>query len=190
MNLKKIEALGRAAGLKGGADVIEFLAKNKNMATRSQILGKVPISKGALATILNALKAGELVLASDSPGSIVTLSPGVSAAISAIDKPYPKDGPLVASKGKMVARFTREATPSDPIVEGVCGQYSFTATTGFDDGVWDTTASHFVMRDTKTGLPCAKHDPDHGWTMRPRNSKQIAHLEMIRALFDMWPQMK
>lgn len=184
----KIMALGRAFRLKGGRETVKFMLDRKGAATRTEIQEAVGIDKYDAFQIVTALKDGGILEVPAGRGSIMYLSPNIKAALAAMARPIAPAPVTEVRRGKMVAKFTR-FLPEDPIVEGSCGPYLFTATMSSEPvGAWETGAEHFVMRDSETGAPVAKHDPEQGWTKRPNSPKRVAHLELIEQLFKNAPK--
>lgn len=187
----KMVAIGRAMNVKGGREAVAYMMAKKGSATRGELIGATGMSKSNATVVVEALKSGGLLDAPDQRGAILVLHPGVKAAMSAMAKAALPEGVTAIAHGGMVAKFTKLPTKDDPVIEGSCGPYKFTAILGDPGtGAWETGAEHFVIRDQATGKPIAKHDPELGWTKRPwASTKQQAHLELIERLFLAAPKM-
>lgn len=179
----KVVALGNVFNIKGGREAVTFMLSQKGV-TRAEIMENTGIGPNDVYRIIAVLKSGDLIDVPEGYGTIIRLNPHVKAAMNALAKPVEPEPSMVVKKGKMVAQFTKY-DKKDPIIEGTCGKYAFTAIMKESSahGVWDTFAEHFVMRDTETGQPMAKHDPELGWTLRPNNPEKIKHLNLVESLF-------
>jgi hypothetical protein len=185
----KIIALGQAMNMKGGRETVKFMLDQKGAATRGEVISHAGISGSDMHRIVAALKGADLLEVPEGYGAIMYLSPNIGPAVAAMSKSIVRDGVLILKQGGMTAKFTK-FTPGDPIVEGTCGNYAFTAVMNEDvsKGIWGVGAEHFVMRDRTTQLTVAKHDPDLGWTKRPNSPKKITHLDLIERLFKAAPK--
>lgn len=184
----KVVALGNVFIIKGGREAVTFMLSQKGV-TRAEIMENTGIGANDMKRIIAVLKSGDLVEIPKGYGTMIRLNPHVKTAMNALAKPVEPEPSMVVKKGKMVAQFTKY-DKKDPIIEGTCGKYAFTAIMkeSSTSGVWGTCAEHFVMRDTETQQPMAKHDPELGWTLRPNNPEKIKHLKLVEFLFKNAPK--